>query len=82
MIYGYGFNDTHFDTVLFQNKTKKVLILSKDIKENILEKARKNHMVTAFFQKDSIDFMIYNGEQIKINKKIWDMDVFADVFLG
>ena len=39
-------------------------------------------MVTAFFQKDSIDFMIYNGEQIKINKKIWDMDVFADVFLG
>ena len=82
MIYGYGFNDTHFDTVLFQNKTKKVLILSKDIKENILEKARKNHMVTAFFQKDSINFMIYNGEQIKINKKIWDMDVFADVFLG
>lgn len=82
LIYGYGFNDTHFNTVLFQNTKKNVLILSKDIKEEVLEKAKNNHMVTAFFQKDSIDFMIYKGEQIEIDKSLWNMDVFADVVLG
>ena len=81
-IYGYGFNDTHFNTVLFQNTKKNVLILSKDIKEEVLEKAKNNHMVTAFFQKDFTDFMIYKGEQIEIDKSLWNMDVFADVFLG
>ncbi len=82
LIYGYGFNDTHFNTVLFQNTKKNVLILSKDIKEEVLEKAKNNHMVTALFHKDSTDFMIYKGEQIEIDKSLWNMDVFADVFLG
>lgn len=82
LIYGYGFNDTHFNTVLFQNTQKNVLILSKDIKEDVLEKARNNHLVTAFFQNGSRDFMIYKGEQIEIDQSLWNMDVFADIFLG
>ena len=82
LIYGYGFNDTHFNTVLFQNKQKNVLILSKDIKEDVLEKARNNPMVTAFFQNDSRDFMIYKGEQIEIDQSLWNIDIFADIFLG
>lgn len=82
LIYGYGFNDTHFNTVLFQNTKKNVLILSKDIKDDVLEKVRGNHMVTAFFQKDNREFMIYKGEQVEIDKSIWNIDVFAEVFLG
>lgn len=51
-------------------------------KEEVLEKAKNNHMVTAFFQKDFTNFMIYKGEQIEIDKSLWNMDVFADVFFG
>ena len=81
-IYGYGFNDSHFNTVLFQNKYKKVLILSKEIRDDVIDRATKNKNVTAFYQHDDKEYMIYKGENIEIDKSLWNIDVFADVFLG
>ncbi len=39
LIYGYGFNDDHFDTALFDSFQKNVLILSRDVKQEIINKA-------------------------------------------
>ena len=40
-IYGYGFNDDHFDTALFDSFQKNVLILSREVKQEIVDKAIK-----------------------------------------
>lgn len=82
LIYGYGFNDSHFNTVIFQNTCKNVLILSKEIKDDVIEKALKNHKITIFYQKDDKEYMVYKGEKIEINRSLWNMDEFADVFFG
>lgn len=81
-IYGYGFNDFHFNTVLFQNSHKNILILSKEIKADVIKRAISNPMVTIFFQDHMKEYMIYKGEQIEIDCKMWDMDNFAKIFLG
>jgi len=91
-IYGYGFNDRHFDTV-FENTTKDVIVLTMDIKQEIVKKAEANHNWTLFYKriigeeckeecKQEISYMVYKGKKYSINQNLWDMDVFADTFLG
>ena len=85
MFYKYLISNVSDKEVLYlflDNRYEISSEFSKDIKEEVLEKAKNNHMVTAFFQKDFTNFMIYKGEQIEIDKSLWNMDVFADVFFG
>ena len=81
-IYGYGFNDSHFNTVLFQNKNKNVLVLSKEIKSAVIDKALNNPKVTIFFQEDKKEYIIYKGERFEIDRSLWNMDIFAEVFFS
>ncbi len=82
LIYGYGFNDSHFNTVLFQNDERNVLILSKDIKEDVIEKILGNPNMIAFYQSDDINYMIYKKEKYVIDKALWDINIFAEIFVG
>lgn len=87
-IYGYGFNDQHFNTV-FENTKKNVIVLTREIKHSFVNKALEHKNWTLFFHNvdDEIDepnkdYMIYKGRKYQINKPLWNMEIFADTFLG
>lgn len=82
LFYGYGFNDDHFDTALFDSFQKNVLILARDVKKEILEKAQERKNITVFFHEDSKDYMIYKSKKYVIELPLWDIDRFAEVFIG
>lgn len=81
-IYGYGFNDDHFDTALFDSFQKNVLILSRDIKQEIIDKAMERKNITLFYHKDCREYMVYKSKKYIVDLPIWDIDRFADLFLG
>lgn len=82
LIYGYGFNDPHFNTVLFQNTNKNILIISRDVNKDVLDKAMKNPYYTVFYQESTINFMIYKCKKYQVDLSLWDMNVFAETFIG
>lgn len=82
LIYGYGFNDDHFDTALFESFQKNVLIISRDVKAEIVDRAMKAKNITIFYHEDEKDFMIYKTKKYQIDLPLWDIDQFAEVFIG
>lgn len=80
--YGYGFNDDHFDTALMDSFQKNVLILAKDVKKEIIDKALKRKNITVFFHENGGEYMIYKAKKYMIDLSLWDIDQFADVFFG
>lgn len=80
--YGYGFNDDHFDTALYESFHKNVLILAKDVKAEIINKALEQKSITVFYQEEDREYMIYKSKKYRIGRSLWDIDQFADVFLG
>lgn len=81
-IYGYGFNDSQFDTVLFENSDKNILIIAYEVKNEVLKRAMKNARITVFYQKKNKNYMIYKKQEVQINRSLWDMNEFAEIFLG
>ena len=81
-IYGYGFNDDHFDTPLLDSFQKNVLILSRDVKSKIIEEAIERKNITVFYHERDKEYMIYRSQKYEIGLPMWDIDQFADVFLG
>jgi hypothetical protein len=82
LIYGYGFNDDHFDTALFDSFQKNVLILARDVKPEIINKALNRKNITVLFHEDNKEYMIYKSEKYIIDIPLWDINQFADLFLG
>lgn len=82
LLYGYGFNDAHFDTVIFGNFKRDVLILARDVKKEILNKALKRKNITVFYHEGNGDYMIYKSKKYHVDVPLWDIDQFAEVFLG
>lgn len=82
LFYGYGFNDDHFDTALFDSFQKNVLILAKDVKKEILEKAQERKNITVFYHEDDKEYMIYKSKKYIIELPLWNIDIFADTFIG
>ena len=82
LFYGYGFNDAHFDTVFLDSFQRNVLIMAKDVKPEILEKALERKNITVFFHEEDHDYMIYKSQKYRCEMALWDIDQFADVFLG
>ncbi len=88
-IYGYGFNDQHFDTV-FENTDKDVIVLSRDVKKDVVDRALNNTNWTIFYknilnQEDVVEdgsYMIYRGKKYSINCDLWDIDNFSNVFIS
>lgn len=82
LIYGYGFNDDHFDAALFDSFHKNVLILSRDVKQEIINKALERKNITIFYHEGNSEYMIYKSKEYVIDLPVWDIDQFADLFLG
>ncbi|MBR1692780.1 MAG: SIR2 family protein [Lachnospiraceae bacterium] len=82
LFYGYGFNDDHFDTALFDSFQKNVLILAKDVKEEVKNKALTRKNITIFYHENGKDYMIYNSKKYSIDLPLWDIDQFADIFIA
>lgn len=82
LIYGYGFNDDHFDTALFDSFQKNVLILSRDVKPNIIDKALDRKNITVFYHEGDNEYMIYKSKKYLIDLPVWDINKFADLFIG
>lgn len=82
LIYGYGFNDDHFDTALFDSFQKNVLILSRDVKQEIINKALDRKNITVFYHEKGNECMIYKAKKYTIDLPVWDMNNFADLFIG
>mgnify|MGYP001851621787 FL=1 len=82
LIYGYGFNDEHFNTVLFQNSNMNMLILSYEVKGEILDKAINNSHMTIFYQQDKKNYMIYKSEKYEVDVALWDIDKFVETIIG
>ena len=82
LIYGYGFNDDHFDTALFDSFQKNVLILSRDVKPDIINKALEKKNITVFYHEDDREYMIYKSKKYTIDLPVWDINQFADLFIG
>lgn len=88
-IYGYGFNDDHFNAV-FQDTTKDVLVLTKTIKSCFLERALKNNNWTIFYKNEenkpessvAISYMVYKGKKYALSEDFWDINIFSELFLG
>lgn len=82
LFYGYGFNDDHFDTALFDSFQKNVLILSRDVKSNIISKALEKKNITIFYHEDGREYMVYKSQKYIIDLPLWDINQFADLFIG
>lgn len=82
LFYGYGFNDDHFDTALFDSFQKNVLILARDVKSEILNKAMEKKNITVFYHEKNKEYMIYKSKKYVIELPLWDIDQFAETFLG
>lgn len=82
LFYGYGFNDDHFDTALKDSFEKNVLIMARDVKEEILDTASKSKNITVFYQENGEEYMIYKAKKYIIDLSLWDINEFADVFFG
>lgn len=81
-IFGYGFNDQHFDNVLYDYFNHNTLIVSKYIKTSVIDKALKNTKLTLFYEDDNKNYMIYKGLKYEIEDKMWDINIFASVIIG
>ncbi len=82
LIFGYGFNDDHFDTALFESFQKNVLILSRDVKQEIINKALERKNITIFYHEGDKEYMIYKSQKYIIELPVWDIEQFAELFLG
>ena len=81
-IYGYGFNDEHFDIAITDSFDRNVLILARDVKTVIIQKAMDNKNITIFYHEGKKDYIIYKSQKYLVDVPLWDIDVFADTFLG
>lgn len=82
LIYGYGFNDDHFDIALFDSFQKNVLIISRDVKQDIINKAMEKKNITIFYHENGMEYMIYKSKKYTIDLPVWDINQFADLFIG
>jgi len=83
LIYGYGFNDEHFNSVIMGKiKTVKTLIISRTLKKEIIDLALGNRNITAIFSIDDQNKIIHKCDEFTIYENLWDMDVFSSQILA
>ena len=87
IIFGYGFNDQHFDSVI-KNVSKNILVITRDIKKDIIDYAKQHKNWTLIYKnvigneyKNNCT-MIYECKEIKLNEELWDLNIFVNTFIG
>jgi len=69
-------------TAIVDSFQKDVLILSRDVKKDIINKALEKENITIFYHEDDNECMIYKSKKYIINLPVWDINQFADLFIG
>lgn len=87
-IYGYGFNDAHFDAI-FLETSKNIIVLSKEIKQEIIDRAIEGLNWTLFYDSvigerktNNYSYMIHKGIRYEVDIDLWNLNVFSEVFIG
>lgn len=88
IIYGYGFNDQHFN-VSFKDTTKNVLVLTRTINVEFLNKALNHKNWTIFYKYESNEkeipkdesYLIYDKKKYQIDVDLWNIDNFSNKFI-
>jgi hypothetical protein len=83
LIFGYGFNDEHFNVILDEAITncEKVIIISKEIKYDIQKKYLLNKNVIMLFQGDQVNYVTYKSQRYEVKEEFWDLNTFINDFL-
>lgn len=88
-IYGYGFNDSQFDSV-FEKTKKDIIVVTMNLKREVISRALSNKNWTLFYKSvvgeeentSNFSFMVYKGRKFKIDSNLWDLGVFVELFIG
>ena len=66
-----------------------MIVLTRTIKKTFLDRALENENWTLFYKYEDKEenaeegsYMVYKGKKYKINKELWDINVFSGTFLG
>ncbi|EKD7143305.1 SIR2 family protein [Listeria innocua] len=83
LFFGYGFNDKHFDVVTDTYFSKNnILIISKSVRKEIIEKAFSFANITVIYSNENEGNVIINNKKKYITyENLWDIEVFAEIFL-
>ena len=83
VFFGYGFNDEQFDQK-FKDKfsSKDSLIISKSVKQEIVDIAKYNKKITIIYEKDGRNYIIHKCVEYEIEDSLWNIKIFNDVFLA
>lgn len=82
LIFGYGFNDEHFNVTLYSKFNMiPTLIISKNVKDEVVIKAMENSNITLLYEENGKNYIIFNKEKYISRQPLWNIDVFSKVFL-
>ena len=59
-----------------------MLILSKEVKTDVIKRALKNPHMTVFYEESKKNYIIYKSEKYVIDEALWDINNFANIILG
>lgn len=82
LVFGYGFNDEHFNATLFEDRDLPLLVLSKDIKEDVRQRLADNRNAVAFYQAENAHYLLYEGQVHRTDVPLWQIDEFANHFIA
>lgn len=79
-IFGYGFNDEHFNVILY-SKFEEVptIIVSKYVKSEVIQMALSNSKITILYEEEGNNYMIYKRRKYLTRNPLWDINIFADL---
>lgn len=82
-IFGYGFNDEHFNVILY-SKFEEVptIIISKYVKSEVIQMALYNSRITILYEDNGNNYMIYKKKKYLTRSSLWDINVFADLMFN
>lgn len=82
-IFGYGFNDEHFNVILY-SKFEEVptIIISKYVKSEVIQMALHNSKLTILYEENGDNYMIYKKKKYLTRNSLWDINVFADLMFN
>lgn len=82
LIFGYGFNDEHFNNAIFENTKIPLLVITKSVKKEVVDRLLNNENAVAFYNEGMENFLIYRKENFRIMKPLWDIDEFSNIFFS
>ncbi|QIK86632.1 hypothetical protein G7061_08420 [Erysipelothrix sp. HDW6B] len=80
IIFGYGFNDEHFNALFMDNQTRPLLVISKSISPDIVERLKlsSDNVAIYFDGKCGLNKLLYKSQIYTVSDDLWNLDVFVE----